>query len=256
MIIKEFKVDRMTVYAHDTRKSMGEQVAKDVGQYLRELLAKKDEVNMIFAAAPSQADFLDSLSKEEGIDWNRINVFHMDEYVGIDIKSEQSFARFVKERVADKLGVGQFFPINGKAEDINAECKRYSELLRKYKTDIVCLGIGENGHIAFNDPGEADFWDENDVKIVTLDETCRNQQVNDKCFETIDDVPKYALTLTVPTLLRGGAMFCTVPAPTKANAVKRTLCGNVDIDCPATALRLHTCSKFYCDKDSAKYVLD
>ena len=255
MILKTTTIDKLEVYVHDTRASMGDQVAKDFAQYLRNLQIKKEYVNIVFAAAPSQADFLDSLTREEGIDWSRVNVFHMDEYIGISIEREQSFARFVKEYVADKLHVGKFYSLNGEADDIEKECQRYTELLRTNKIDIVCLGIGENGHIAFNDPGEADFWDERDVKTVTLDEKCRMQQVNDKCFDTIDDVPKYAMTLTVPALMRADAMFCTVPSATKAWAVERTLKGNVDVICPATALRLHENAKFYCDKDSGKSLI-
>ena len=255
MILKELKVDNLDVYVHDTRASMGDQVAADFAAYLRGLQSKKDEVNIVFAAAPSQADFLDSLTREEGIDWSRVNVFHMDEYIGISIDKEQSFARFVKSFVADRLKVGKFYPLNGCAESVEGECLRYTKLLRNNKIDIVCLGIGENGHIAFNDPGEADFWDERDVKTVTLDEKCRNQQVNDKCFPTIDDVPKHAMSLTVPALMRAGAMFCTVPSATKAWAVERTLKGAVDVMCPATALRLHANAKFYCDKDSGKSLL-
>ena len=255
MILKSFNVDKLKVHIHDTRVSMGEQVAREFAAYLRELLEKKDKVNVIFAAAPSQSDFLDSLTREEGIDWKRVNVFHMDEYIGISIDEEQSFARFVKTLVADKLGAGNFYALNGKADDAEAECARYTALLRENPVDIVCLGIGENGHIAFNDPGEADFWDRRDVKIVKLDEVCRNQQVNDKCFPDIDSVPKYAMTLTVPTLLRAGAMFCTVPAKTKADAVKLTLTGSIDDMCPATALRLHKNASFYCDSDSGVYLL-
>ncbi len=255
MILKSFKVDKLNVHIHDTRVSMGEQVATDFASYLRELLTKKKMVNVIFAAAPSQSDFLDSLTREDGIDWKRVNVFHMDEYIGISIDQEQSFARFVKTLVADKLGVGNFYALNGKAEDAEAECARYTSLLRENPVDIVCLGIGENGHIAFNDPGEADFWDANDVKIVKLDEVCRNQQVNDKCFPDIDSVPKYAMTLTVPALLRARAMFCTVPAKTKADAVRLTLMGAIDDMCPATALRLHKNASFYCDSDSGFYLL-
>ena len=255
MLLKTKKVDKLDVFVHDTRTSMGEQVARDFANYLRDLQSKKEQVNIVFAAAPSQSDFLDALTREEGIDWSRVSVFHMDEYIGISIDQEQSFARFVKTFVADKLNVGRFYPLNGKAESIEDECLRYTKLLRENKIDIVCLGIGENGHIAFNDPGEADFWDERDVKIVTLDEKCRNQQVNDKCFDTIDDVPKHAMTLTIPALLRAGAMFCTVPAATKAWAVERTLLGSVDVMCPATALRRHDSAQMFLDRDSGKRVL-
>ena len=255
MILKEMKADRLSVYVYDTRENMGKRVAADFSEYIKALLKTKDTVNVIFAAAPSQSDFLSSLAEIKGIAWDRVNAFHMDEYVGMGIEDEQSFARFVKMNVADRLNVGKFYPINGKAEDIQKECERYTKLLRDNKPDIVCLGIGENGHIAFNDPWEADFWDDKDVKTVKLDETCRQQQVNDKCFPDIDSVPKYAMTLTVPTLMRAGAMFCTVPAATKANAVMNTIFSGINEDCPATALRLHKNAKFYCDKDSGRYIL-
>ena len=254
MLIGTMKAGNMNVFIHDTRKSMGERVAEDFSEYLKALLEKKENVNVIFAAAPSQEDFLSSLAGKKGIDWKRVNVFHMDEYVGLGIDKEQSFAEFVKEKVADRFNVGRFFPINGGAKDVIAECERYAKLLREYKTDIVCLGIGENGHIAFNDPGEAKFWDEEDVKIVTLDETCRNQQVHDKCFDDIDAVPKYAITLTVPALMRADAMFCTVPAATKAEAVRKTITEDINELCPATILKAHKNVNFYCDKDSASSV--
>lgn len=256
MLLKNVKVDQLDVFVHDTRESMGKQVARDFGAYLRDLQGKKEEVNIVFAAAPSQSDFLRSLLEETGIDWSRVNVFHMDEYTGIGIEQAQSFAGFVKKYVADALPVGNFYPINGKAADMEEECLRYTGLLREKKIDIVCLGIGENGHIAFNDPGEADFWDEKDVKLVKLDEVCRNQQVNDKCFETLNDVPRYALTLTVPALMRADAMFCTVPCQTKAAAVEKTLKEGINDLCPASALRLHKNAKFYCDRDSGKSLLD
>ncbi len=255
MIIKEFSVDKLLVKAFDNRTNMGVCVAKEFAEYTKNLLEEKLFVNIIFAAAPSQSDFLNALKEEKGIDWGRINVFHMDEYVGIGIKQPQSFAKFVKDLVVDEFKPGKYFHIKGDACSINCECKRYTKLLQKYPTDIVCLGIGENGHIAFNDPGVADFWDKHWVKKVKLDQTCRNQQVNDKCFESIDNVPEYALTLTVPTLMRASAMFCTVPASTKAEAVKRMLEGTIDANCPATALRTHDFARLYLDSDSAKFVL-
>ncbi|MBQ9545487.1 MAG: glucosamine-6-phosphate deaminase [Clostridia bacterium] len=250
MIVRKLKAGNMKVFVHDTRKNMGEQVAGDFSKKLKSLLKTKDEVNVVFAAAPSQSDFLAALEKEEGIDWKRVNVFHMDEYVGLSSYAPQSFARFVKTFVADRFSPKAFYAINGEA-DPEKECERYSRLLRKHKTDIVCLGIGENAHVAFNDPGEAKFWDEDDVKIVTLDEVCRRQQVHDKCFEKIGDVPKYALTLTVPALLRAEALFCTVPAASKADAVRKTVRGKIDELVPASILKAHPCVRFYCDRDSA-----
>lgn len=250
MLLKVLRAGNMRVFVHDTRASMGEQVAGDFSKKLKALLEKKDEVNVIFAAAPSQTDFLSSLEKIRGIDWKRVNVFHMDEYVGLSSQAEQSFARFVKTRVADRFCPKAFYPING-AADPEKECERYARLLRKHKTDIVCLGIGENAHVAFNDPGEAKFWDEKDVKTVTLDETCRLQQVHDKCFPSIDRVPKHALTLTVPALLRAEALFCTVPTAAKADAVRKTLRGRIDEAVPASIMKAHPDVRFYCDAPAA-----
>ena len=137
------------------------------------------------------------------------------------------------------------------AKDADAECERYAKILADNPTDIVVMGIGENGHIAFNDPPVADFNDKKAVKPVQLDEICRNQQVNDGCFAKIEDVPKTAITLTVPTLFKGDHLFCIVPAKTKANAVRATVCDEINEKCPATVLRLHKNAKLYLDMDSS-----
>ncbi len=173
---------------------------QDIADAIKLCLKKKDEINMIFAAAPSQNDTLSELLKREDIPWNKINAFHMDEYIGLKDGAPQSFGIFLKNAIFGKADFKSVQYINGNAEDIEAECARYSKLLTDYPTDIVCLGIGENGHIAFNDPGVADFHDKVLIKTATLDEVCCQQQVNDGCFATIDDVPKRALTLTIPAL--------------------------------------------------------
>lgn len=255
MLKKEINVDKLNVKVFDTRKNMGEYAADEFRVYLADLLTKKKEVNIIFAAAPSQMDFLVALRSLKGIDWSRVNAFHMDEYVGIGIDQPQSFAQFVKREVADPLHVGKFFPINGKTKCVEKELKRYTKLLEKYPTDIVCLGIGENAHIAFNDPGEADFFDPRVIKKVTLDDVCRQQQVNDGCFPTFDSVPKYAYSLTVPTLLRGEALFCLVPAKTKADAVKKVVNEDINDLVPATIMRIHNHATMYCDSDSGNSLL-
>jgi glucosamine-6-phosphate deaminase len=230
---------------------MGEDSAAAFAATLREMLAKKDAVNVIFAAAPSQSDFLAALEREADIDWKRVNVFHMDEYIGIDNDHPQSFAKFVKTHVADQFAVGAFYPLNGACKSVSEECARYEKLLREFPVDIVCMGIGENGHIAFNDPGVADFTDPVLVKTAKLDEVCRNQQVHDGCFETLADVPTHALTLTCPTLMNATYQFCVVPAPTKAQAAKRMLNGEISEECPCTALRRADHAALYLDPDSA-----
>ena len=251
MLLQEFMTDKLRTKIFDNRTAMGACAAREVADEMRRLLAKKPQINMIFAAAPSQSDFLAALAEETEIDWKRVNVFHMDEYIGIDNDHPQSFAKFVKTHVADKFAVGAFYPLNGACKSVAKECARYESLLREFPADIVCMGIGENGHIAFNDPGVADFTDPVLVKTAKLDEVCRNQQVNDGCFPHIDAVPKYAMTLTVPALMSATKHFCMVPAPTKAKAVKATLQGEITDLCPATVLRLQENAILYLDRDSA-----
>ena len=249
--MKNMKKDLLTVNIYDSRNQMGEAAAKDIKACILSLLETKETINMIFAAAPSQNEVLASLALDKEIPWNRVNAFHMDEYIGLSADAPQGFGNFLKAHI---FGLAPFKSVNYitiSAEDADAECARYSALLAQYPTDIVVMGIGENGHIAFNDPPVADFADPKAVKPVLLDEICRNQQVNDGCFATIDDVPKYAITLTVPTLFSGKYLFCIVPAKTKANAVKATVCGEIGEACPATILRRHENAILYLDNDSS-----
>ncbi len=250
--MKILKKDKLTVKISDTRDEMGMVAAKDIADAIRKLQTEKDEINIIFAAAPSQNDTLKHLLKEEGISWEKINAFHMDEYIGLPKSSPARFAEYLNDHIFKLAPFKSINYINCEAESIKEECERYSSLLTEYKTDIVILGIGENGHIAFNDPGVADFNDKVLVKPAQLDEVCRNQQVNDGCFPDIDSVPKFALTLTVPALTRATYMFCSVPCKTKAWAVNETITTDkIDEHCPATVLRLHDNAIMYCDADSA-----
>lgn len=246
----EFKKDKMTVKIFETRDEMGYAAACDIRRAINELLGEREEINIIFAAAPSQNDMLYHLCQAEDIQWERINAFHMDEYIGLSKTAPQCFSNFLREHIFDKKpfkSVNLIDPSNS----VEAECKRYGDLLKKYPVDIVLMGIGENGHIAFNDPHVADFNDSKIIKAVELDEMCRNQQVNDGCFEKLSDVPTHALTLTVPTLMGAKYNFCVVPALTKANAVKRTLTGEINEECPATILRNKNNAVMYCDKESS-----
>ncbi len=249
--MKTMTKDLLKVNIYDTRKEMGVAAAKDIKDCILSLLEKKETINMIFAAAPSQNEVLESLALDKEIPWERVNAFHMDEYIGLPSDAPQGFGNFLKAHI---FGLAPFKSVNYidiSAKDADEECARYAALLAEYPTDIVVMGIGENGHIAFNDPPVADFSDKKAVKPVLLDEICRNQQVNDGCFATIDDVPKYAITLTVPTLFAGDHLFCIVPAKTKAGAVKATLCGEIGEACPATILRRHESAVLYLDADSS-----
>ena len=254
-LIKQTKADKLDVRVYDTRKAMGDAAGNDVADKIVELLGKKDEINMIFAAAPSQNETLAALIKAEGIDWGRVNAFHMDEYIGLSPDAPQGFGNFLKNAIFSKLPFKSVNYIYAEGETAEETCARYTKLIKENPIDIVCLGIGENGHIAFNDPWVADFNDKEVIKRVELDEVCRQQQVNDGCFAKIDDVPKYALTLTVPTLFNADYLFCTVPAATKADAVYKTVNNEINEELPATIMRKHDNAIMYCDKDSGAKLL-
>jgi glucosamine-6-phosphate deaminase len=231
---------------------MGEAAAKDIKAKIADLLSKKDEINMIFAAAPSQNDVLKSLVEDKDIEWNRVNAYHMDEYIGLDKDAPQGFGNFLKAHIFGLVPFKSVNYIDITTTNPEKEAERYGKLLLANPTDIVIMGIGENGHIAFNDPPVANFKDEKVVKPVKLDEICRQQQVNDGCFKSISDVPTHAMTLTVPTLVKAPYLFCIVPAPTKANAVYETLNGTIDEHCPASILRLQDNAILYLDDQSSK----
>lgn len=241
---------KLPVRIYDTRRNMGEAAAADVAACIRELLAVKQEIYMIFAAAPSQNEFLAALAATPGIEWNRIHALHMDEYVGLPADAPQGFGNFLRAAIFGQVPFASVDYI-GTESDPDETCRRYAVLLQGIQVDIVCMGIGENGHIAFNDPPVADFNDPLTVKKVALDETCRLQQVHDGCFARIEEVPRYAVTLTVPTMFRARYIFCIVPAPTKANAVRATVCGPISEQCPASILRTHEHAILYTDSDSA-----
>ena len=242
-------VDRLKVNVYANRRELGTAAGKAAAARIKDLLGKKDRIRMIFAAAPSQNEFLETLVADKEIDWTRITAFHMDEYIGLPNDAPQKFSRFLSERLFDIVKPGTVHLIDS-SNTIEAECKRYGDLIREAPIDIVCLGIGENGHIAFNDPPVADFNDPFVIKPVELDDACRQQQVNDGCFAKFDDVPTHALTLTIPTLMSGAYLYCMVPGPTKRNAVQRTLNGSISTECPSTILRTHPNCTLYVDRDS------
>ena len=245
--MKQLQIEKLRIAIYDNRKEMGQAAAGDIREKMLELLAHKETINMIFAAAPSQNDVLAALVAEPLIPWERVNAFHMDEYIHLHRQAPQSFANYLRRHLFDKVQFCSVNFLNCEAEDPRAECNRYGALLAQNPTDIVVLGIGENGHIAFNDPGVAEFNDPQIVKIVALDEICRQQQVNDGCFNCIDDVPTHAITLTIPALVSAPHLFCIVSGPTKANAVQKTVCEPISEECPASILRQCGGAKLYLD---------
>jgi glucosamine-6-phosphate deaminase len=245
----------LEIKVFDTRQVMGESAAANVAAKITALLKVQPEVNIIFAAAPSQNEFLAAFITKE-IDWDRINAFHMDEYIGLHPDAPQAFGNFLKNRIFSKLPFKSINYLNGNAIDIDEECTRYQNLLTQYPPDIVCLGIGENGHLAFNDPPVADFDDPQLVKQVQLDMACRQQQVNDGCFAAICEVPTHALTLTIPALLSAVYLSVVVPGMAKAQAVYNTLHQPITELCPSTILRKYNDVILYLDKDSSGLLKD
>lgn len=248
--VRIMKVEKLQAKVYVDRAALGRAAGEAAAAKLRELIATKP-VSVIFAAAPSQNEFLETLVAAKGIDWSRVTAFHMDEYVGLPGSAPQSFGRWLRDRIFDKVRPKAVHYLDGMAKDPAAECARYAALLKAAPPDLTCMGIGENGHLAFNDPPVADFQDPHAVKIVELDLASRKQQVNDGCFDALEAVPKTAMTLTIPTLLSAPWIYCMVPGPRKAPAVKRTLEGAVATECPATILRRHERAVLFLDKDSA-----
>jgi len=249
-----FSVERLKVQVFPDRREMGIAAGQTVAEKMKTLLKETEQLFMVFASAPSQNEFLDTLSRIPGIDWGKVTAFHLDEYVGLPDTAPQNFGFFLRKRLFEKVHPGQVHYLNGMAEDPWAECDRYGALFRNRTLDIACIGIGENGHLAFNDPPVADFNDARPVKIVDLDLVSRQQQLNDGCFEDLESVPKRAITLTIPTIFRARFIYCMVPAPTKAEAVKKTLKDPISTACPATILRKHENTILFLDQDSARLI--
>jgi glucosamine-6-phosphate deaminase len=241
------------VRVFDDRAAVGRAAAADVAASLRDRLAHQPRVRMVFAAAPSQQEVLDALVDEAHLDWGRVTAFHMDEYLDLPAQAPQRFARWLRTAFFDRVPLGAVHLIEP-GPDAERTAQEYAAALAAAPIDLVCLGIGVNGHLAFNDPPVADLTDPADVKVVQLDEVCRQQQVDDDCFATLAEVPHRAITLTVPRLLAARQLFCVVPGQRKSDAVRRALTDPVGADCPATALRTHPDCTLYLDRESAAHL--
>ena len=234
-----------------TQRELAAAAAEQAAACLRDALAQQGHARAILASATSQIQFLAALTAPPDLDWSRVTLFHMDEYLGIADDHPASFRRFLREHVLSRIHPQAFHFIAGDAPEPLEETDRYAALLREAPLDLCCLGIGENGHVAFNDPPVADFDDPRTLKLVQLDEACRQQQVGEGCFPTLEAVPRYAYTLTVPTLCRAGRLVCVVPERRKATAVRDTLRGPVSTACPASVLRRQSHATLFLDADSA-----
>jgi len=237
------------VYA--THNDLAADAAREVKAFLVDCIAQRGSASAILATGNSQIQFLEALIKLGGVDWSKITLFHMDEYLGIDANHKGSFRRYMRERVESRVKPKVFHYIAGDADQPLNECSRYADLLQAQEIDLCCLGIGENGHIAFNDPHVAEFDDPWAVKLVSLDLKCRQQQVNEGHFPSVDRMPQFAYTLTIPTLCAVRKMVCISPEKRKAQAVHNTLRDTVSTNCPASYLRTQGQAVLLLDGDSA-----
>jgi len=245
--MRAMKVDNLAVEIHQTRQEMGRAAAAAGLKKIREALREKAEINLIFAAAPSQAEVLDNLRSAQEVDWTRVNAFHMDNYVGLDESAPQQFSTFLRTRLFSVL---PFKSVHCMGTQAGQE-ETYAALLDQRLIDVCFMGIGENGHIAFNDPVNALFDDPEIAKQVALDLQCRTQQVNEGNFQALSEVPTHALTLTIPTLMRSRHLICTVPGLNKARAVQAMLEGPITESCPASVLRRHPSAVMFLDEEAA-----
>jgi glucosamine-6-phosphate deaminase len=249
--IEQWRVRKLAVRAGSDTAEIAAAAARQAASVLATAVAARGAANAMFATGNSQLAFLAELGRQGDVPWERVTAFHMDEYVGLAPDHPASFRRYIRERIADAVHPASVHYVDGSASDPAAECHRYSGLLRAHPLDLCCMGIGENGHLAFNDPGVADFADPEDLKVVELDEACRRQQVGEGHFPSVDAVPRFAITVTIPALLRAGTVVVVCPEERKAPAVRAALEGPVSTACPASILTTREHATLYVDAGSA-----
>lgn len=244
--------DKLEVLVYETRDKMGVGAGKHIEKILVDTIDKNGEARVIFASAPSQNEALEYLVNDSKVEWDKVVGFHMDEYIGLPENSPKSFSRFIENKFFEKHTFKKWYPMKTDG-DIAKQTKEYLDLLHEKAIDLVILGVGENGHLAFIDPPVCDFNDPEDLKVVELDQVNRQQQVNDGVFATIDDVPTHALSMTIPFLLRSKHKVAIVPGPTKRDAIYNMLEKDVSTECPASVLKTVE-SYLYVDEDAYEYV--
>jgi glucosamine-6-phosphate deaminase len=246
-------IDALPISVFNTNAEVGQAAAADAAAFLQQTIQERGQANAILATGNSQLTFLEALRGFPGVDWSKVNIFHMDEYIDLEPGHPASFPAFLRRHFLDHLqpAAGAFFPVPGQSTEIDDVCQEYEALLRAYPCDLCALGIGENGHIAFNDPPYADFNDPVWVKVVQLDEVSRRQQAGEGHFPNLESVPTHAITLTIPALLSARRVLAIVPEARKAVAVRRSLLGRIEENCPASILRRAAHAQLYLDRDSA-----
>jgi glucosamine-6-phosphate deaminase len=244
----------MRIVVSNTREDNGRAAAKDGAERIRAVLRERSEAKIILATGASQFEMLDALLQEPGLAWNRVTIFHLDEYVGLPIAHPASFRLYLWRRFHSKLPVPlrAFHYLNGEG-DVAAECRRVGGLLKEAAIDVAFVGIGENGHLAFNDP-PADFETEEPYIVVDLDKACRAQQMGEGWFPTIEDVPQRAISMSIRQIMKSKAIVCTAPDLRKAQAVKEAVEGPVSPERPSSILQDHPDATLYLDKAAASYL--
>jgi glucosamine-6-phosphate deaminase len=253
--VREMTYDQLSCRVYGTNAEMGQAAAEHAASVLRAAIAERGVANVVLAAANSQLTFLHALCEQPGVNWQAVNVFHMDEYLDLAPGHPASFALFLRRHLVDQVPIGAFYPVPGRPADVDLACQGYELLLKANPVDVCCLGIGENGHVAFNEPPVADFQDPVWLKRVKLDEMSRRQQVGEGHYASLDEVPTHALTMTIPALCAAKTMICIVPETRKAQAVHDTLLGPVSTACPASILRQMPHAVLYLDLDAASMIL-
>ena len=248
-----FKRDQLKVKVYESSYRLATHAASFVAEKIKKILTVKKEARIIFATGSSQFAFYEELI-HTSVDWKRVSVYHLDEYKDIPENHPASFRKYLKDRIFDVVKPGKVHLIKGDAVDTDEECNHYAAWLEEDDIDLACIGIGENGHIAFNDPPVADFNDKKLVKVVELDQDCRNQQLGEGWFQSIEEVPTHAFTLTIPAIMRAKTISCVVPELRKATAVKNTLDGPIQESCPASILRIHPDATLFLDMNSASAI--
>lgn len=252
--ILETKVESLPVRAYRSNEDMGEAAAMVATDIIRQAIADKGEANIIIATGNSQLTFLQALRTKD-VNWSKVRVFHMDEYVGLPDGHSASFPVFLQRHFLDHIMVGHFHPVRARPGRLETDCANYAELLHSHPADLCAMGYGENGHIAFNDPPFAEFNDPVWVKVVRLAEASRRQQVGEGHFASLDEVPTHAVTLTIPALLAAKHVLCIVPEARKAEAVRRALLEPISESCPGSILRQTPHARLFLDADSAAKVM-
>jgi glucosamine-6-phosphate deaminase len=240
----------MNIPVFDAKQELGQAAANDAAEIIRDAIAERGQACLVAATGASQFEFLDALVQQPEIDWTKTTFFHLDEYVGLPESHPASFRKYLKERIVSRIHPGTFHVVNGDAADPVAECRRLGELISRQTIDAAFVGIGENGHLAFNDP-PADFETEEQYIVVTLDEACRRQQIGEGWFSSLEEVPREAISMSIRQILKSRNILCIVPDKRKAQAVKDTLELEVSQMHPASILQQHPRTTIYLDMDSA-----